>query len=801
MLKIVLFFLIAIVFFVANKAYGDQYDDFGTRLIPNKMVENSEGLLQVFLLHNGHLVPKKIDHISFSSTDSSVVQILGVQNTTNFITEVKIKAVNRGDAKVILAAPGFNSKEMPIQIFDDTNSPSQILLKTSPSIFSDTGPKEGYVTVEIANRDSMPVIAKTDVSIDLSTYGNIINLKNKTLIIKTGQYFTVGKFTVEGIGDDDIYASSRYLKTTNSTVSVKTESNPLTIQAYVYPKTISNFAASYAYAVMQLHDSSGNPVLAKEDIPVYVKVTNSSQSELKNTTEQTLVTGPLQPVIIKKGSYWCYAPIVVNAGINGTFNISISAKGYQVSNPVQLSSVPNPYFVDKSARVDLLPILATGGQELIGILHLEDSQKNPIISNNDLRIKIDSSNPSLLSVKDVMMSKGSGAVPVFADVGNIASDSVKLHVVTHDDQIVSPSIKLPQTKLKKLVVEPLLPKIISLTDFPISTYMEDENGRLAYFTDNASIYMTPNAFVNTESQKISNVDSVVILQSHSKETGQSTIEISAGNYHTQSEIESISHIPMSVDLNFPDPSISNFNNTFAIQFFNSDRSPISADNDIPIKLVSSDTSLIKLPQNLIMKKNQYYQTFDALPKGTGDVTISVLSDNLPLSTFQLHIKKLLPELNINAPSTVNQGDSFLSTLSVKNNGEPVSGMNVNWTANGAYIQNMDSITSINGTANILLLPKSTDMVILSAAVNGFDFEKVKTSKTITINSTANLFNSTKTSISPALQNYFKPLEISGTDLLPLLVITGISVGGIFIKRHQLIRMLKTKVPLNFLSKK
>ncbi|MDE1764502.1 MAG: hypothetical protein KGH88_09740, partial [Thaumarchaeota archaeon] len=209
-------------------------------------------------------------------------------------------------------------------------------------------------------------------------------------------------------------------------------------------------------------------------------------------------------MIIKKGDYEGYATIQVEAGLNQTFNIGLSAPpGYFVSNhtattpdcaeisgcvvpsestPVQMTTVTSQFLDDKSARLDMLPILATGNNELVGVMHLSDPHGNPIIASKDLNIEVDSSDPNYLAINPVYMSRGESVVPVFGKVGNTAPTSpLSVHVITYNDITVPAAINASSINSLKLVANSLVPEALSQSNFPLALYLVDSTGALTYF--------------------------------------------------------------------------------------------------------------------------------------------------------------------------------------------------------------------------------------------------------------------------------------------------------------------------------
>ena len=813
--------IILLVSLVIIRTYADDSDTLGVRLIPNKMIENSDGILEVYALHGGHMFPTKIENMEFSSTNSTIVQIVGlVSNDSTFMTHIKIKANNPGTANIVLAAPGFSSQEFPITIYGDKTAPTSLIVKTVPSTFSVNGPKTGYFSVELTNSDGLPVSTKVDVPITIATTnGKTAGLNTSQLIIKSGQYYVVGQFTVGQPGSAKLFASAPSFQPASATITVTSTDTP-TIQAYVYPSEINNFAASTAYVVADLKDSTGNEMLAKEDIPISVMITNSTATGLVNTSTQSQLFSSNGPLIIKKGDYQGYSTIQVKAGLNGTFNIKLSAPdGYIVSNhtasppgcaeiigcvqsstlistPVQLTTVITQLLDDKSAKLDVLPAIATGNDELVGIMHLEDAYGKPIIASRDLQIEVDSSDPNYLSIKPVTMNKGQGVALVFGKVGGTAPSSpLSLHVITYDDTVVPMAINASSTNSFKLVSDSLVSKVSSHSDFPLALYLVNSAGSPTYFPNDYTPTILPNDYFHVEPKKISNGDSVDLFNARSLNDGSTTLNIIAGNYPSSVSLSSISYSPASTNLDYPSTLLANFSNFIGIQVFDSNSNPRYLDEDTNIRLVSSNDSIIQIPSNIVISKGTYYSAFNVIPKLPGSATISVLRDNLPLTTYKIKVEDMTPTISINASKTVLPSETFLATIKAERYGKPLQNMNVGWQVSGASIQNSDKITNKDGFANIALMASSDGVVSINPTISGLGFQPSTLKDIIKINSTQVTNGTIVTNSSTALPN-LKSFKVNGIDPLPFAVVGSIAIGGVLMKKKNIHLFKKSSANTN-----
>ena len=771
------------------KSYAVEDYSFGVRMIPQKLIENSNGTLQIYALHNNHAYPKEIENLVFSSTASSIVQVTGVENGSNdFIKNIKLKSSSQGNAKIELGASGFNSIEIPITVYGNVNYPTKLLLQSTPSTFSVNGPHEGYFTVELTNNDGSPATANNDILISLTTTDSrVLTLTDTQILIKTGAYYGVGKFEVKQSGSAQIFASTESLQSASSTITVIQTSSP-TIQIFIYPEKINDYAASIGYVIAQLKDSSGVLSPASEDITIPVSVESSVNQINSSPIIPNIEVN--NPIVIKKGSYWGYTNLAVRAAAFGSFNVTASVpNGYVNSGSGTLTTFTTQFYDDKSARLDVLPILATGKDELIGVVHLEDQSGNPIIASHDLQIEIDSSDPNALTVNDVIMNKGTGVALVFAKVGTNIPQSLSLHVVTYNDETVSPTISLPTSNSFNLVAQSLVPTILSHSNFPVGVYLKDSSGAITYFSNDSDFNVLANDYFSLDQIAIGKGDSIVLSNSSALKTGTSNLNIMAGNYQTKVSLTAVSSLSAQVALDYPKPMLVSSQNTMLVQIFDANSNPIYAQKDINLKLVSSNNQVLPLPKNIIIPKGQYYATLNVEPTLVGTSQVSIFADDLPLSTYQVTVDSMSPTLNLVMSDSISPGETFFATVTAQDHGDPLKNMKIQWKVNGAIIQNAESVTNQNGTAQILLLANSHNSVSLDSSATGLGYIPAHISKTIRINNTeSNTTTSNSSEIHNTSQDNLKSFKINGMDPLPIIVLVGIVIGGILVKKKNILAL-------------
>jgi hypothetical protein len=787
------------------KSYADDDYSFGVRQMPQKLIENSDGVLQVYALHNGHIYPQKIENMIFSSTDSSIIQVAGIENNSdNFITNIKLKTSGQGSAKIELGAPGFVSQEIPITVYGNENYPVKLLVQSTPSTLSINGPHIGYFTVELINNNNSPAIAKDDILVNLETADSrVVTLTDAHILIKTGEYYGTGKFEGKQIGTTQIFASTNSLQSASATITVSQTGSP-TIHTYVFPQKINNYQSSISYAVAQLTDASGALAPAKEDIIIPVTI-NDPNANVTNSSPIIQNVEANAPIIIKKGSYWGYTNIAVKAAANGTYNVLSSApNGYVNAAQNQITAFTTKFYDDKSARVDLLPILATGKEELIGILHLEDKDGNPIIASHDLQVEIDSSDVNSLAVDKVILNKGSGVAPVFAKVGTSIPTTISLHVVTYADQTITPVISLPASNSFKLMAQPLVPEILSNSNFPVAIYQADSSGIPVYFSNDSTLKVIPDDYFSIQQVAIHKGDPIILASASSSKIGTSTINMISDNYQTSMALQTVNNSPSQVVLDYLNPIFLNMKNTMIAQIFDSSSNPVFAQKDITLKLVSNDKNVLTLPENITITRGQYYIPLDITPNAVGTSQVSILADDMSLSTYKITVDSLSPTLSLVAPTSALPGETFMASVIAQDHGDPLRNMKVQWKVTGAIIQNSDAVTNQNGTANIILLPNAGSTVNISTNATGLGYIPSHAGKMVTINGTGSDFgpNATASGLSPlgGIQSNLKSFKVGGIDTLPIIVLGTIAISGILIKKKSILSFKKTPSGTSMQSK-
>ena len=781
--------------------YGvDNNFEFGTRFIPTKLVEDKEGMIQIFTKKGTSLVPEKIPGLTVTSLDSKIIRVITVQdNESGFVSEVTVKGIKAGTTKLFLAAPGFSSQELPVTVYGNVFNQEQLLVNVVPDTFSSDGPFRGLVSVELADADGFPVKAAEDVSVSLSVANNnILDISQENLVIKKGEYFTGTHFIVKDSGNTgttNIFATAPGMEAKSNTVTVDEQVEDLQVKLYLLQEKINVFGkAAKAHIIVQLQlKDSEEPVIASKDITVKYKVNNDIFAN-QNTSPDANIGDKTGTITINKGSYWGHDTFTLLGGQTGNYLVTITSGDPLTLESDTIQAVFYDQHVanalsndgDRFVKFEGLPIFTTGNKELLGIVFLEDEQDFPIVSDKNLEIKLDSSDSDFLSIDDVFLQVGEGSALVFGQLGNsipngINSDEFEINpVVEVESESASPTIVKvfgPDETLLQLIAEPLITKVLKDSEFPIVLYFT-ENSQVTKFPKNSNLFVSPSKIFDVETKPVFSGDDLIMLNTKAIDSGSDTLQFTVNDFpDTTLTIESLSLKPANIIIDHSETIFTGTNDVFSVQLVNSQNLPVFAPEDIEITFVVNDESMIQVPHTLTIKKGEYYTLFDAGPKTSGVTEISALSEGLPLSKTNIKISSLIPSLLLNAPEIVQNGEVFTVKVEAKQDDLPLSGLGVQWNVDGGILQLSDSKTGTTGEAIASIISTSGSTVNIKASVSSSYYSPNTVAKTVRVNSTSEFL-----AFAEEEPKFIKP-EIGGID--PVIIIVPaviILMGYMLIKK-------------------
>ncbi|MGQ0790926.1 MAG: hypothetical protein ACT4NJ_01725 [Nitrosopumilaceae archaeon] len=788
--------------------YGaDSNLEFGIRFIPTKLVEDKEGMIQIFTKKGINLVPENISGLTVTSLDSKILRVLTVKDSeSGFVSEVTVKGIKTGTTKLFLAAPGFSSQELPVTVYGNVFNQEQLLVKVVPDTFSSAGPFRGLVSVELADADGFPVKAAEDVSVSLSVANsNILDISEENLVIKKGEYFTGTHFIVKDSGNTgktNIFATALGMETKSDVITVD-EQDDLQVKLYLLQEEINTFGSSKTYIIVQLQlEGSEEPVIASKDITVNYKVTNDIFVN-QNTSPNSNIGEKVGTITIKKGSYWGYDTFSLLGGKTGEYLVTITS-----GDPLTLESdTIKAVFYDQNVanapsndgdrfvKFEGLPIFTTGNKELLGIIFLEDESDFPIRSDKNLEIKLDSSDNDFLSIDDVFLQVGEGSALVFGNVGHSIPDGIGgsfeinpvVEVESESSSLTVVEVFGSDDTSLQLIAEPLIPKVLKDTEFPIVLYFT-ENSQITKFPKDSNLFVSPSKVFDVETKPVFSGDDLIMLNTKAVDVGSDTLQFTVNDFPDATlTIESLSLKPANIIIDHSETIFTGTNDVFSVQLVNSQNLPVFAPEDMEITFVVNDESMIQVPHTLTIKKGEYYTLFDAGPKTSGVTEISALSEGLPLSTTNIKISSLTPSLLLDAPEIVENGEVFTVKVAAKQDDLPLTGLGVQWNVDGGILQLSDTQTGSTGEAIASIISTSGNSVNIKASVSSSYYSPNTVAKTVRVNSTSEFL-----AFAEEEPKFVKP-EIGGIDPVIIIVPTVLVLMGYMLIKKGTIKIKNPSV--------
>jgi len=429
---------------------------------------------------------------------------------------------------------------------------------------------------------------------------DIIKLKNSDVIISSGEYYTITEFEIIGSGDAIIFAETEGMKKISNIVKILEAERPLKLQLNVFPENFNSFSVTAGFAIVQLVDNSGDPILADEDIHFKLSVENPGIS-INTSKDYDQVSFDKQELVIEKGSYSAFTKFTPKPNLGDfteaseqDYNMFISVENYLTKSDKftihhdQVGALEG----EGPSVTKVLPFLTTGKQEIIAVTYYEtdiivsrqtggSTQGStsralievtvPVQATNDHKIIFSSSDLDVVNPIDPVMKKGENVVIVFGETGNISSeDSVELYIT--DDEGLKKVTALPIGPTEESIslnVEPLVPVVLAKKQFPVLAYLEEAeedeettttddedevNPRLGVtpFIEDAVLTFSANDFIETDSVTIKQNQSYVLMDMMSNEVGTTTLSYQMNKFDGTTNIDSYTTDPTEIYLAFPE---------------------------------------------------------------------------------------------------------------------------------------------------------------------------------------------------------------------------------------------------------
>lgn len=296
---------------------------------------------------------------------------------------------------IILASLLFLCFRMAINIsFISGLEPEPIQLKiyvSPPKIPADNKVYEA-IFVQLQNAKGVPVRAKTDVDIYLSSSSKYVGSVDSNVTIHAGETYTIAKFySTYTPGTTTITATASGFATVQASV---TTVGPVPYKLVVYglPPILPADGQGYRAIVVQLQDSSGTPARA----PIGdVSLTLVSS----NTT-----VGAVDPyLVIREGETYAIANFYPNA--TGSTTITAMASGYVSGQTVIKTQSPSDEPSKLKVYISPPKVPAEGKVYTAIAIQLQDSKGRIARACGNTTIVLSSSNIAVGFVNDIALIK------------------------------------------------------------------------------------------------------------------------------------------------------------------------------------------------------------------------------------------------------------------------------------------------------------------------------------------------------------------------------------------------------------
>lgn len=824
-------------------AEAQSSSEFGYQMLPEKLLENTDGILQVYVISNDLMVPKEISNLQVISSDNAIVKVLGVENgNSDYTKNVSIKAIKPGVVTIVLAAPGFSSKEITLQVFNNNNHPTQILMKVTPEIFPIDGPRYGHIGIELATTGGLPVRAEEDTIVHLETPNtDTIKLENLQLTILAGKYYALTKFEIIGAGDAIIFAEIEGMEKISSIVEILEAEKPLKLDLSVFPKNFNTFSPNQGIAVILLTDASGEPVLAEEDIHFKIDVENSNTS-VNTSNDFAEVIFDNQNLKIEKGSYSTFTKFSPrpNVGeftseISQTYNMFISAENILTEGATFKMAHDEIGALEGfgPSITDAIPFLTSGKKEIIGVTYYETeievsrqvggstegttnrelvSVTVPVQAKDDHEINFSSSELDSVNPINPKMKKGDNIVLVYGETGTVMPAEQINFYITDNKGIKTIQGKGigPLEDDMSLVIEPLVPMVLAENTFPLLAYMneaeEEEEGETATtdedeeeidprlgvtkFIQDSVLTFSANESVEIDSSVIKRNQDYDLKEVVSKDVGVTLLSYQMRGFTGVVSLESHTTDPSIIHLSSSKNILANSKTLATIQLLDTAGNPVYAKNDITIKLVSNNEKVLEIPHELIIKSGEYFNTFEMKSIEEGEIELALLSEDFGLSKYEINIVDVAPQLSLELLGTMNWNERIEAKLSINipKIQTSLDGFNVEWITEGGEVKSIDEETNKQGIAVLNIIANEKERISITAKVSGNGLSES------TISETAIILN--KPLIDEETSNEEQVgLPIDNVTLILIIIPVALGAGLIFLKRTDRLELITDKIPI------
>lgn len=755
--------MLSITILGTSYAAENEYD-LDYNLLPKKIHENDIVTLEVYNSNNGQVSLEKIGNLKIESLDTSIIDVIDFEKIHPYKILVKLKAYGEGDAILYVFNEGSTSLEIPIKVYGN-NVPKKISLDLFPDAFEIGENNQGILSVLLTDDSGIPTRADKDYLVKLSTSKpGILKFSESTTIISKGEFETKQTFSVSKEGTITVTAKSDDLESSELlTVDNSAEKD---IEIFVIPEDISSSNTSSGHLIAQLF-SGGKLVQATEDITVHFEIESSTDSETTNTSSDVNSINPKGYFQIKKGQSYGHELFSIQKGETDSYTITATSQDPLVIVEETFDTIDVELYGNKEIKFEPLSVLSDGSRQLIGILYLEDENGHPVTADRDIVVPFTSSDKSI-SIENSVIKKGFESSLVYGNMGYFVPTDTDIAPNVPNSEVVTLDVDGYTEDSVSLKTHVSTDHFLKGEQHWIAVYMESSDGLFQIPKDQQIEISNSDVFI-VDKENIISYPYFTIIPITAVDSGDEDLVINIDKFETTLSLSSISSKPTSIVLDYSERLFTGVKDTFVLQILDSQSLPVKINDDVAVKIFSSNPSIIDFPKNVTISKKSSFSLLDITPKSSGIVDVSFVSEGLPILTEEIVVEEITPTIEITSADMIEAGDSFLVSILAKQNGIPLQNAPVNWELEGGITTIGDEKTGPTGEAMLSIISTSDDSVKIMASIDG-PIQSAFASKIVKINATTinNLDES---------DDSFKKPEVGGFDPI-LIIVPAIIVGMI-----------------------
>jgi len=760
--------LVVLVFLVNIDNSFAAENEIEYKILPEKIHQSDMVFLELYNSKNGQTVLEKIQDLNIESSDSSIIEVINFEKTHEYKTLVKLRAISEGSAELYIFAEGTLSLEIPITI-NGNNLPQSISLDIFPDTFELDKNNEGVLSILLMDESGMVTKADKDYLIKITTSKpGIISLSDSTVIISKGEYGFKQDFSITNEGD--ITMTIKTVDFEDSGLVTVNESAKREISVSIFPDEVSSTKSSVGHLIVQL-TSDGKLVKATKDMTVFYEIESDTSAEVVNSSEKSNALNPKGFFQIKKGQTYGHETFSIQKGATDKYTIIVTSQDPLTIVEKTFETLDVEFYGDEIINFEILPILADGNRQLVGVIYLKDENGHPVTANRDIVVTFTTPDKSI-SVEPSIIKEGFESAIVYGNMG--------FYIPTNKE--IAPNIE--NFNVLDLVIDGVEENSITLsTHIPTDHFLKGEKhwviiymeagGDLFKIPDNQHFIFSDSEIFKVDKEGIQKYQNFIVVPITAIDAGDEDLVISSDKFETSISLSSTISKPDSLEMKYSDTLFNGIRDMFTIQILDAQKLPIKMNEDLEIKIFSSDPSIINFPKSLTISQKSSFISLDITPKNSGEVEISLVSEGLPIITEELTVGDLTPSLQITSADIIDQGESFLVSILALQNGIPLKNVKIIWELDGGFSTMIEEKTGPTGEAIASIISTSDSSVQISATIDNGPFQSAHASKIIRINA-----SSIEIPIVEKADKSFKKPSIEGID--PIMFIIPALIGGVVI---------------------